>query len=145
MAEFYYFLSSWVWVVLLLYLSMVTLQLFAGSGRAGGVSDRSAEAELRDAPEVPLLPLDKVKGKVNFTKYPRESKYLRSAVRHALTVGPRKVGSLYGATFARRYQPPFGVRVWSPDILTLYVVSVPKMVSSKWPSITVFASLCIPS
>ena len=43
-------------------------------------------------------------------------------------MGPSKVGPSYGATFARRYQPPFGVRVWSPDILTLYVVSVPKMV-----------------
>ena len=32
------------------------------------------------------------------------------------------------ATFARRYRPPFGVRVWSLDILTSYVVPVPKMV-----------------
>ena len=43
-------------------------------------------------------------------------------------MGPSKVGPLYGATFARRYRPPFGVRVWSPDVLTSYVVSVPKMV-----------------
>ena len=100
----------------------------AGSGRTGSVFDHSAGAELRDAPEVPLLPLDKGKGKVNLIKYPGESKYLRSAVQHALTVGPSKVGSSYGATFTRRYQPPLGVRVWSPDILTLYVVSVPKMV-----------------
>ena len=41
---------------------------------------------------------------------------------------PRKVGPSYGATFARRYRPPFSVRVWSPDVLTSYVVSVPKMV-----------------
>ena len=34
----------------------------------------------------------------------------------------------HGATFARRYRPPFGVQVWSPDILTSYVVPVPKMV-----------------
>ena len=41
---------------------------------------------------------------------------------------PSKVGPLYGTAFARRYRPPFGVRVWSPDVLTSYVVSVPKMV-----------------
>ena len=43
-------------------------------------------------------------------------------------MGPSKVGPLYGATFVRRYRPSFGVRVWSPDVLTSYVVSVPKMV-----------------
>ena len=43
-------------------------------------------------------------------------------------MGPSKVGPSYGATFTRRYRPPFGVRVWFPDVLTLYVVSVPKMV-----------------
>ena len=99
-----------------------------GSGRTGGVFDRSTGAELRDAPEVPLLPFDKGKGKVNLIKYPGGSGYLRSAVQHALTVGPSKVGSSCGATFSRCYQPPFGVRVWSLDLLTLYVVSVPKMV-----------------
>ena len=100
----------------------------AGSGRTGCEFDLSAGAELRDAPEVPLLPLDKGKGKLNLIKYPGGSEYLRSAVQHALTVGPSKVGSSYGATFARRYQPPFGIRVWFLDLLTLYVVSVPKMV-----------------
>ena len=49
-------------------------------------------------------------------------------MQNALEVGPRKVEPLYGATFARRYRPPFGVQVWSPDILTSYVVPVPKMV-----------------
>ena len=49
-------------------------------------------------------------------------------MQNALVVGPSKVGSLYGATFTRRYRPPFGVWVWSPDILTSYVVPVPKMV-----------------
>ena len=47
---------------------------------------------------------------------------------NALAVGPSKVGPLYGATFAMHYRPPFGVRVWSPDVLTSYVVPVPKMV-----------------
>ena len=43
-------------------------------------------------------------------------------------MGPSKVGPSYGAAFAKRYRPPFSVRVWSPDVLTSYVVSVPKMV-----------------
>ena len=100
----------------------------AGSGRTGGASDRSVRVELRDAPTVPPFPLDKGKGKIDLIKYLGGSEYLRSVVQHALTVGPSKVGPSYGATFARRYRPPFGVRVWSPDVLTLYVVSVPKMV-----------------
>ena len=49
-------------------------------------------------------------------------------MQNALAVGPSKVGPLYGATFARHYRPPVSVRVWSPDVLTSYVVPVPKMV-----------------
>ena len=100
----------------------------AGSGRTRGASDRSAAVELRNTLGALPLPLDKGKGRVNLIKYPWESEYLKSAVHHALTMGPSKVGPLYGATFARRYRPPFGVRVWSPDVLTFYVVFVPKMV-----------------
>ena len=100
----------------------------ASSGRTRCASDRSAAVELRNAPGALPLPLDKGKGRVNLIKYPRGSEYLKSAVQHALTMGPRKVGPSYGATFARRYRPPFSVRVWSPDFLTFYVVSVPKMV-----------------
>ena len=100
----------------------------AGSGRTGGVSDRSAGVELRDAPRAPPLPLDKGKGKVDLIKYPEGSEDLKSAIQHALTVGPSKAGPSYGATFSRCYRPPFGVRVWSPDVLTSYVVSVLKMV-----------------
>ena len=100
----------------------------ASSGRTRGASDRSTAIELRNAPEVLPLPLDMGKGRVNLIKYPGGSEYLKSAVQHALTVGLIKVGHSYGATFARRYRPSFGVRVWSPDVLTFYVVSVPKMV-----------------
>ena len=100
----------------------------AGSGRTGGVSDRSAGVELRDALGAPPFPLDKGKGRVDLIKYPGGSEYLKSVVQHALVVGPSKVGPLYGVTFSRRYRPPFGVRVWSPDVLTFYAVSVPKMV-----------------
>ena len=72
--------------------------------------------------------MDKGKGRVDEIKYPGGSKYLKSAVQNALAVGPSKVGLLYGATFARGYRPPFGVRVWSLGVCTPYVVSVPKMV-----------------
>ena len=90
----------------------------AGSGPTGSSSDRSARVELRDAPGVPHFPLNKGKGKVDLIKYPGGSEYLRSAVQHALTVRPSKVGPSYGATFSRRYRPPFGVQVWSSDVLT---------------------------
>ena len=45
-----------------------------------------------------------------------------------MTVGPSKVGPSYEVTFAGRYRPPPGVRVWTPDVLTFYVASVPGMV-----------------
>ena len=100
----------------------------AGSGRTDGVSDRSTGVELRDAPGAPPFPLDKGKGRVNLIKYPGGSEYLKSAIQHALVVGPSKVGPSYGATFVKRYRPPFGIRVWFPGVLTSYVVSIPKMV-----------------
>ena len=43
-------------------------------------------------------------------------------------MGPSKLSSSYGVTFAKRYRPPLGVRVWSLDVLTFYVVSVPRMI-----------------
>ena len=99
-----------------------------GSGQTGGASDRLDGVDIRDAPGEPPFPLNKGKGRIDEIKYPGGSEYLKSAVQNALAVGPSKVGPLYGATFARRYLPPFGVRVWFPDILTSYVVPVPKMV-----------------
>ena len=100
----------------------------ASSGRTRGAPDRSATVELRNAPGALPLPLDKGKGRVSLIEYPRGSDYLKFAVQHAITVGPSKVGPSYGATFAKHYRPPSGVRVWSPDVLTFYVVFVPKMV-----------------
>ena len=41
---------------------------------------------------------------------------------------PSRVEPLYGEVFVRRYRPPFGVQVLSHDVLTSYVVQVPKMV-----------------
>ena len=43
-------------------------------------------------------------------------------------MGPSRVEPLYGEIFAAQYGPPFGVQVWCPDVLTTYVVQVPKMV-----------------
>ena len=83
----------------------------AGSGRTRGTSDRSTTAELQNVPGALPLPLDKGKGKIKLIEYPEGSEYLKSAIQHALTVGPSKVGPSYGATFAKRYRPPFGVRV----------------------------------
>ena len=100
----------------------------SGSRRTGGESDRLAMVALQDAPEEPPFPLGKDKDKIDEIKYPRGSEYLRSAVQNALAVGPSRVKPLYGEVFARRYRPPFGVQVWSPDVLTSYVVQVPKMV-----------------
>ena len=120
----YYLLSPWVRVDLLLCASSVA----SGSGWTGGAFDRSAGVDLRDIPGEPPFPLNKGKGRIDEIKYPGGWEYLKSAVQNALAVGPSKVRLLYGATFAKCYRPPFGVRVWSPDVLTSYVISVPKMV-----------------
>ena len=43
-------------------------------------------------------------------------------------MGPSRVEPLFEEVFTRRYRPLFGVQVWSPNVLTSYVVQVPKMV-----------------
>ena len=91
----------------------------ANSGRTRGAPELSAAVELQKAPRALPLPLDKGKGRVSLIKYPGGSDYLKFAVQHAITVGPSKVGPSYGATFAKRYRPPSGVRVWSPDVFDL--------------------------
>ena len=98
------------------------------SGQASGASDRLAGVAFRDALGEPHLPLDKRKGRIDEIKYPVGSEYLKLAVQNALVMRPSRVEPLYGETFARRYKPPFGVKVWSPDILTSYMVQVLKMV-----------------
>ena len=99
-----------------------------GSGRVRDAPGRSAVVEPRNVPGAPFLPLGKDKGKINLIKYPGGSYYLKSDVQHAVTVGPNKVDPSYGVIFAERYRPPPGVRVWTPDVLTFYVASVPGMV-----------------
>ena len=100
----------------------------SGSRRTGGESNRLVVVVLRDAPGEPPYALGKGKDKIDEIKYPVGSKYLKSAVQNALAVGPSRVEPLYGEVFTRRYRPPFYVQVWSPDVLTSYVVQVPKMV-----------------
>ena len=102
--------------------------MISDSGRTGGESDLLAVVALRDALGEPPFPLGKGKDKIDEIKYPVGSEYLRLAVQNALTVGLSKVEPLYGEVFSRRYRPPFGVQVWSLDVLTSYVVQVPKMV-----------------
>ena len=75
----------------------------ANTGRIRGASDRSVMVVRRDAPGAPPLPLDKDMGRINLIEYPRGSDYLKSAVRHVVTVGPSKVGPSYGSTFTKRY------------------------------------------
>ena len=100
----------------------------AGSGQARDVLVRSIPAGPQNAPEAPPLPLGKGKKKINLIKYPKGSDYLKSAIGHAVNVGPSKVGPSYEFTFAERYRAPPGVRIWSPDVLTFYAASVPGMV-----------------
>ena len=118
----------------------------ASSVRTRGASNRSAAGERQNAPESPPLPLDKVKGRVNLVKYPGGSEYLKSVIQHAVIVGPSKVGPSYEVTFAERYRPPLGVRVWSHDVLTFMYFPCPGLhVSLKSLLIMVFVFLCIPS
>ena len=100
----------------------------AGSGQARDVPVRSAAVGPQNAPEAPLLPLGKDKKKINLIKYPKGSDFLKSAVRHAVNVGPSKVGPSYELIFAERYWPLPGVRIWSSDVLTFYAASVPGII-----------------
>ena len=100
----------------------------AGSERVRDVPVCSAAVGPQNAPEAPPLPLGKGKKKINLIKYPKGSDFLKSVVRHAVKVGPSKVGLSYESIFAECYWPLPGVRIWSPDVLTIYAASVPGMV-----------------
>ena len=100
----------------------------AGSGQARDVPVRSTTVGPQNVPEAPPLPLGKGKKKINLIKYPKGLDFLKSAVRHAVNVGPSKVGPSYEFIFAERYRPFPSVRIWSPDVLTFYVASMPGMV-----------------
>ena len=83
----------------------------AGSERAGDVPPLLVATEPQNAPEAPPLPLGRDKRKINLIKYPRGSDYLEAAVRHAVNVGPSRVGPSYGAIFSECYRPPPGVQI----------------------------------
>ena len=92
-----------------------------------------------------LPPPGKGKGKISEIRYPGGSDYLRAVVRYADAVGPSRVEPSFAKIFATRYGPPSGVRIWCPDILMSYVVSVPKMVCFfEVPLRMVFDFLCTP-
>ena len=99
-----------------------------GTKRAAGVSGRSAVSEPPNAAEAPSPTSDQSKEKINLIIYPEGSDYLKSAVQHAVIVGPSKVDPSYGSTFTERYRPRPGVQIWVPDVLTFYADSVPGMV-----------------
>ena len=96
--------------------------------RTDGGYDNLAVVVHRDAPGEPLFPLDKGKGKLNEIRFPSGFEYLRASIQTAEAMGPYWVEPSYGEIFAARYGPLFGVQVSCPDMLTTYVVEVPKMV-----------------
>ena len=99
----------------------------SSSGRIDGGNDSLAVVVHWDALGEPPFPLDKGKGKINEIRYPIGFEYLKAAIQNAEAVDLSRVEPLYGEAFAARYGPPFGVQVWCPDMLTTYVVQVPKM------------------
>ena len=100
----------------------------SGSGQTGGEFDSLAVVVHRVAPGEPPSPLSKGKGKISEIRYPSGSEYLRATIKDAEAMGPSRVEPLYGEIFVAGYGLPFGVQVWCPDVLTSYVVQVPKMV-----------------
>ena len=100
----------------------------AGPGQVREAPIHSTAIGSPNAPEAPPPPLGKGKRKINLIKYPKGSDFLKTVVRHAVKVGPSKVGPSYEFAFAERYRPPPGVRIWSPDFLTRYATFVPGMV-----------------
>ena len=98
------------------------------SRRTGGGSG-SLVAAIDRAPPVDHPPSSgKGKGKVSEIRYPIGSEYLKATVKYVDVVDPSWVKPLYEKTFVTRYRPPLGVQVWCLDLLTSYIVQVPKMV-----------------
>ena len=100
----------------------------AGSERARHDPSHPAGVEPQIVAGAPPLPLDKGKEIINLITYPGGSDYLEFVVQHAVAMGPSKVDPSYGSTFAERYRPPPGIRIWVPDVLTSYAASMPGMV-----------------
>ena len=127
-------------VFLVLFFRRLVTRAYVGLRIEGWSADESVSGQNGGGPRGPavvvagVLPvgylpsLGKGKGKISEIRYPRGSEYLSAAVRYADAVGPSRVEPSFAKNFATRYGPPSGVRIWCPDILTSYVVSVPKMV-----------------
>ena len=94
----------------------------------GGGPSSPAAMFARVLPVGYLPPPGKGKEKISEIRYPCGSEYLRATVSYADAVGPSRVEPSFAKTFATRYGPPSGVQIWCPDLLTSYVVLVPKMV-----------------
>ena len=73
-------------------------------------------------------PPGKGKGKIIKIRYPSGSEYLKAVVKYVDDVGPSWIELLYEKTFIPNYRPPLGVQFWCLDLLTSYIVQVPKMV-----------------
>ena len=100
----------------------------SSSGRTDGGYDILAMVVHRAAPGERPFPLDKGKDKLNEIRLPSGSEYLRAAIQNAEVMGPSRIEPSYGEIFVARYGAPFGVQVWCLDMLTTYIVEVPKMV-----------------
>ena len=100
----------------------------SSSGRTDGEIDSLIVVVHRVTPGEPPFPLDKGMGKIKEIRYPSGSEYLRATIQNAEAMGPSRVEPLYGEIFVARYGPLFGIHVWCPNVLTTYVVQVPKMV-----------------
>ena len=75
-----------------------------------------------------LPPPGKGKEKISEIRYPCSFEYLRVVVRYADAMGPSQVEPSFAKTYATLYGPSSSVRIWCSDLLTSYVVPVPKMI-----------------
>ena len=97
------------------------------SGQTGGGFGSPAVVVVGVLPVGYLPPPDKGKGKISKIRYPCGFEYFRATMRYADTMGPSRVEPSFAKIFATRYGPPSGVRIYCSNLLTFYVVSVPKM------------------
>ena len=98
------------------------------SRRTGGGLGSPADVVAGVLPVGYPPPPGKGKGKISEIRYPCGSEYLRAIVRYADAMGPSRIEPSYAETFVTRYGPPSDVRIWCLDLLTSYVVPVPKIV-----------------
>ena len=75
-----------------------------------------------------LPPPGKGKEKISEIRYPCSFEYLRVVVRYTDAMGPSQVEPSFAKTYATLYRPSSSVRIWCSDLLTSYVVPVPKMI-----------------